>query len=85
MQGIAQDGYGRDVYAARSTVGDSTRVHSRAGAHPEVRELRNSGWGARGGLHGVVAFAQESGDVQVGLLEVGDHGIAHAIESDSIR
>ena len=38
-----------------------------------------------GGLHGVVAFAQESGDVQVGLLEVGDHGVAHAIESDSIR
>jgi len=33
----------------------------------------------------VVAFAQECRHVQVGLLEISDHGVAHAVERDNVR
>ena len=33
-------------------------------------------------LHSFAALAQEGGDIQVGLLEVGDHGVAHVVDFD---
>ena len=31
-------------------------------------------------LHGFTPFAQECWDVEIGLLEIRDHGVAHAID-----
>jgi hypothetical protein len=33
----------------------------------------------------VASLSQEGGNVKIGLLEVGDHGVAHAVERDDIR
>ncbi len=35
-------------------------------------------------LHRFAALAEECGDVEIRLLEVADHGVAHAVEGDDI-
>ena len=35
-------------------------------------------------LHRFPALAEEGGDVEIRLLEVADHGVAHAVERDDI-
>lgn len=52
-----------------------------AAGHPKVEMPRIRG----DHLHGFCSFAQECRNIQIGLLEIGDHGVTHGVEARWFR